>query len=302
MPEQFANRPESTLASGLAAGAVSLTVATGGGAKFPATGDFSVLLQDVTVSTTYELVKCTARSGDVLTITATTLAWDAGDKVVQVLDKRVMDQLVSDIAGKQALSEKGAANGYAPLGADSKVPAANLPAGGMTLIGSTLLAAAAGSIVFSAIPSTYKHLVLEVQARTDFAGLDKLLARFNGDTAANYARHQAYHQASALTSIAGNSSSFGVGYMYVGPCPGSTATAGRAGSYRIDIPNYANTTFHKHLVAQGALSTGDTTADQYITWANGLWGSTAAITSITLLPESGSNLVAGSIATLYGVA
>jgi hypothetical protein len=33
----------------------------------------------------------------------------------------------ADITGKEDKSEKGAANGYAPLGADSKVPAANLP-------------------------------------------------------------------------------------------------------------------------------------------------------------------------------
>jgi hypothetical protein len=35
--------------------------------------------------------------------------------------------LLSDVNGFQPLSQKGAANGYAPLGADSKVPAAYLP-------------------------------------------------------------------------------------------------------------------------------------------------------------------------------
>lgn len=127
MAEVFANRAESTLAAGIALGAVSLSVQAGHGAKFPATGDFSILLQDASDPNVYEFVKATARAVDTITITATTMAWDPGDKVVAILDKRVMDQLVADIAGKQALSEKGAASGYAPLGADSKVPAANLP-------------------------------------------------------------------------------------------------------------------------------------------------------------------------------
>jgi hypothetical protein len=33
----------------------------------------------------------------------------------------------ADVSGKEDKSAKGAANGYAPLGADSKVPMANLP-------------------------------------------------------------------------------------------------------------------------------------------------------------------------------
>lgn len=99
MPERFADRAESTLAAGIAAGATSLTVASGQGSKFPATGDFSILLQDASVATTFELVKATARSGDTITVSPTVLAWDTGDKVVQVLDKRAMDA-VRDQAGR----------------------------------------------------------------------------------------------------------------------------------------------------------------------------------------------------------
>lgn len=38
--------------------------------------------------------------------------------------------LVTDLASKQAMSAKGVANGYAGLGSDGKVPAAQLPASG----------------------------------------------------------------------------------------------------------------------------------------------------------------------------
>lgn len=155
MAEQFTNRAESVLASGIAIGATSLTVTASHGARFPSTGDFSILLQDAADATVYELVKATARSTDTLTITATANAWDAGDKVVHVVDKRVMDALVQltgdqTVAGiktfssipvgpasdpttdnqlarkayvdtKQALSGKGVASGYAGLGTDAKV-------------------------------------------------------------------------------------------------------------------------------------------------------------------------------------
>ena len=42
--------------------------------------------------------------------------------------------LVADLATKQAASEKGEANGYAALGADGKVPTAQLPASGWTTL------------------------------------------------------------------------------------------------------------------------------------------------------------------------
>ena len=55
------NRAFSTLASGVSDSDTSWTVATGEGAKFPTTGDFHVTCED-------EIVKCTSRSTDVLTV------------------------------------------------------------------------------------------------------------------------------------------------------------------------------------------------------------------------------------------
>jgi hypothetical protein len=125
MARTFANNAESTLASGVAVGATSLTVAAGHGARFPSTGVFSIRLQDASDATIYELVTCTARSTDTLTITATTLAWDAGDKVFHVVAKADLDAFAQgNLANYQALSEKGVANGYPALGSDAKVAAA----------------------------------------------------------------------------------------------------------------------------------------------------------------------------------
>ena len=55
------NRAISTLESGVSDTDTSWTVATGEGVKFPGSGDFHITCED-------EIVKCTARSGDVLTV------------------------------------------------------------------------------------------------------------------------------------------------------------------------------------------------------------------------------------------
>jgi hypothetical protein len=68
MPELFANNASSTLDSSILAGDLSLTVATGEGALFPAPsgGDYFHITLDDGVNV--EIVRVTARSGDVLTI------------------------------------------------------------------------------------------------------------------------------------------------------------------------------------------------------------------------------------------
>ncbi len=73
MTQLFANNAVSKLAGAVASGAVSLTLKTGDGAKFPTPsgGDFFLVTlyqkagQD---EINHEIVKCTARAGDVLTV------------------------------------------------------------------------------------------------------------------------------------------------------------------------------------------------------------------------------------------
>jgi len=64
MPEQYANTVSTTLASGYTAGSGSIVVASATG--LPSTGDFAVSLQNAQKT----ILKCTARSGTTLTVTA----------------------------------------------------------------------------------------------------------------------------------------------------------------------------------------------------------------------------------------
>jgi len=131
MAELFTNLARSTLASGITAGATSLTVLTGDGNDlFPALGgsDFfrCVLFKKSTGD--IEIIKCTARSGDVFTISraqeqvgniaATAFAFDAGDLIELRPTKGFFDSLGSvTTTAVQSMSynygtDTGAVNAY----------------------------------------------------------------------------------------------------------------------------------------------------------------------------------------------
>lgn len=80
MPRLYSNLGGGTLLNPISAGAVSLTLNSGAGATLPnpAAGDFFDVALQQTASGPVEFVRCTARSGDVLTITATANAYTAG--------------------------------------------------------------------------------------------------------------------------------------------------------------------------------------------------------------------------------
>ena len=188
----------------------------------------------------------------------------------------------------------------ARAGATKKITGANLKAGiaGMVLIEDQLLVGADADFDFTAIPATYKHLCLVVYARGDAAGASTILiARFNGDSGANYDDE--------YKDVDGTTNSAPVGqvaqtFLQCGEIPGWTAGASRAGLYEILIPAYAGTTLFKMLRSHGGWSDGTAVANQSIRHATGTWRSTAAINRVQLLPGSG-NFVAGSRATLYGL-
>lgn len=102
---QFKNNATTTLASGILAGDTSLTVATGTGSLFPTltTGQFFFCTLQNTTGTTIEIVKVTARSGDIFTIVraqegTTASAFSSGDKVDQRLTAGELNQLFSGVA------------------------------------------------------------------------------------------------------------------------------------------------------------------------------------------------------------
>lgn len=103
----------STLNGGVLIGDLSIVVTTG--ANFPATGNFMLVIWDQAYANpsfdaTRELVLCTARSTNTITITraqegTSAKAWNSGDKVAHVYTAAMLDAVVL-LTGAQTLTDK----------------------------------------------------------------------------------------------------------------------------------------------------------------------------------------------------
>ena len=121
----------STLASGASITDTSIDVATGEGARLPAAGPFTLTIANGTdpfdPAYLFEIVEAGTPTGDTIPTSALTMAWSAGAYVLHTIAKPDLDEFAQQtdvdaaLAGKQALSEKGAASGYASLSAGTKV-------------------------------------------------------------------------------------------------------------------------------------------------------------------------------------
>jgi hypothetical protein len=158
---------------------------------------------------------------------------------------------------------------------------------------SITLTSNASSVTFSGIPQDYTDLVLVSQTQQVTSGED-LAIRFNNDSTSIYSR--TYICGDGSTAHSGRSTS----QTYVildhhGTPPTSTSF----GSSIVNIPNYSNTTLNKTVLNRnGSIDSSPAVA----TVSNvGLWRSTSAITSITVLCTNSSNLKAGSTFDLYGI-
>lgn len=150
-------------------------------------------------------------------------------------------------------------------------------------IATTTLGSATNTLTFSSIPSTYTDLMI-IANHTSSAGLGWFM-RFNGDNATNY----------SMTYVGGNGTT-------AESVRESNATCTRVGnSYTtigttiIQIQNYSNTTTYKSQISR------TNNPSNFVAAIVGLWRSTAAITSVTLLTNVVDTFSAGSTFTLYGI-
>jgi len=160
----------------------------------------------------------------------------------------------------------------------------------MVPIATQTLGSAAASITFSSIPGTYTDLRL-VLTGTGSAASSIPALRFNGDSATNYSDTPIEGNGTAASSNGSNSSNA----MWLW---GSSASASTSipTFYAVDIFSYAGST---NKTALGTYA-GDFNGSGTVDVAVGLWRSTAAITSITLLALTGT-FSTGTIATLWGI-
>jgi hypothetical protein len=150
----------------------------------------------------------------------------------------------------------------------------------------------ATDITFSSIAGTYSHLQIRMIARGN-GSASNLAVTFNGDTNnANYwSRHQIYGD--GATAAANNNQTLtGIVCGSTGPSTTSIVAANI-----IDLLDYSNASKYKTLRNLGGY---DANGSGFMLFGSGLWLNTAAITSVTIAPYSGTFTQYSSFA-LYGI-
>jgi hypothetical protein len=146
-----------------------------------------------------------------------------------------------------------------------------------------------GSISFSSIPSTYKHLQIRALVANNNVGYGAL-TRLNSDTTgSNYNTHRLQGNGSA--AAAGYDSSDAYPIYYTG---GSSGYAGAV----LDILDYADTNKYTTMRALGGY---DTNGAGYVYLGSALWKNTAAVNAITMVAPASSLFLQYSSFALYGI-
>jgi hypothetical protein len=150
-----------------------------------------------------------------------------------------------------------------------------------------------GTISFTSIPSTYRHLQIRYTGGISYSSnaYDALAIQFNSDTTTtNYNQH--YLAGNASSAYAGN---------YTGVRNAATwmiqSNTGIFSPGIIDILDYTNTNKNKTVRSFSGI---DFNTGGQIFFNSTLWMNTAAVTSISLVSASGNFLNNSSFA-LYGV-
>jgi hypothetical protein len=157
------------------------------------------------------------------------------------------------------------------------------------LISRTTLASPAASITFSSIAASWTDLRLVVVGGN--ASFDPRYITFNGDTASNYSNTFLYGNGTTAASAALTAQP----KLYIQYNASSTTIPCMQ---TVDVFSYAGSTFKTILTSSSVDINGSGTVERVV----GLWRSTSAITSISLLNNSGYNFRADTTASLFGIA
>ena len=146
-----------------------------------------------------------------------------------------------------------------------------------------------GTITFSSIPSTYKHLQIRFMIFTNTN--DAALMQVNSDTGSNYTRHFLSGNGSTVSAVASTpSTSFYVDNL----SQGTSSTLPDVSI--IDLLDYSSTTKNKTIRCFSGI---DKNGSGDVTLSSGVWMNTNSITSISIF--LGANFTTTSVFSLYGI-
>jgi hypothetical protein len=152
-----------------------------------------------------------------------------------------------------------------------------------------------GTITFSSIPSTYKHLQIRCTARSSSVqSTEYILIRLNNDTTANYTYHGTEGSGTAASAFGSTGETAGFGTEVTG----AGATSNIMGTAIIDILDYASSTKNKTIRHFGG---DDKNGTGLMGIRTNLWLSTSAINRIDIISYRAANWTTTSSFALYGI-
>jgi hypothetical protein len=163
-----------------------------------------------------------------------------------------------------------------------------------TLISSaTVGSGGAANMEFTSIPADYTDLLFRFTARYSGSSADIVRLTFN-----NTSSGWSFRYLEGYGTGVSSGSTFGAGaYMYAGYVNGTANTASTFTSQDIYIPNYLSSN-NKSVSIDAVLENNASVG--YNNLLAGLWSNTSAITSIKIIPETGT-FAQYSTAYLYGI-
>jgi hypothetical protein len=172
------------------------------------------------------------------------------------------------------------------------------PFGAYDSLATATLSSSADFILFSEIPTGYKHLELRMLMRSSRTEAnDALNIVFNGDTS-SYPRHYLMGSGSATSAYGETTSAGNVGAYITSAATAANAPANVFAASIVTILDYTSTAKYKTI---RALAGGDQNGSGDIVFNSALWMSTSAITSIKIQSGGLGDWVTNSTAALYGV-
>lgn len=165
-------------------------------------------------------------------------------------------------------------------------------AGSYELISTAYGTGSSGTVSFTSIASTYKHLQLRVASKSTGGQVD-LKLQFNADTGNNYGFHELRGNGSTVASSYGGS---GIPAIELTAAMSVSTTANAHGVAIIDIADYASVSKNKTIRSFH----GQKDTNQLIVLTSGLWSSTAAINRVDIIAKT-LNFDATSRFSLYGI-
>lgn len=155
-----------------------------------------------------------------------------------------------------------------------------------TPLANLTLSSSATSVTFSSISQAYRDVVMVFTGSS--ASQADFYIRFNGDTGANYTRIFMQGDGTNTESFGNvNDTPFRISRARVWPSEMTNIV--------MNVMDYSTTSQHKTALIRANNAARATEAYA------GRWASTAALTSITLLLESGVQFATGSSFALYGI-